>query len=310
MWTPNQSSFSLLLLLFVFSFLFPGAEAEARRGGGRRRDREGKLREFVTYYTLLRKLNTFRGYSITITFFLFGQSPFSRSFGKTIALIKNMPSLPLFEETNYFFVPPWSKTALEAIFQGSPTTSAPAPAAWTAPATLRRSAPTVAAPTEELAHLVLVSAVWVSRRTDYAWATENLNNFFFEVTLSCGGMSSENCTYFNSVNVMAGGCQATICPCNDNICQVEKVQHVKLQNRHVLICFATVETRLPVLFHHGTNHQYCNCDQAPGQDRCGHKQWHSWAEWVHPVPDRHVQCVQLRWTKPASNLWSEHWRTQ
>ncbi len=58
-------------------------------------------------------------------------------------------------------------------------------------------------------------------------------------------MSSENCTYFNSVNVMTGGCQATICPCNDNICQVEKVQHVKLQNRHVLhVLFALPQLRL------------------------------------------------------------------
>ena len=42
----------------------------------------------------------------------------------------------------------------------------------------------------------------------------------YAVSVNCGGMSSENCTYFDSDTTMAGGCQATICPCNDNICQV------------------------------------------------------------------------------------------
>ncbi len=34
-------------------------------------------------------------------------------------------------------------------------------------------------------------------------------------------MSNENCTYFNGAGLMAGACQATICPCSDNICQVK-----------------------------------------------------------------------------------------
>ncbi len=43
----------------------------------------------------------------------------------------------------------------------------------------------------------------------------------FTASLTCGGMSSENCTYFNSdTAAMAGACTATICPCGDNICQV------------------------------------------------------------------------------------------
>ena len=125
MWTPSQSSLFLLLLLFVFSFLLPGAEAEARRGGGRRRDREGKLREFVTYYTLLRKLNIFFGIFYNNYLFLFGQSPSSRSFGKTIALIKNMPSLPLFEETNYFFCPPLIQNCTWGYFSRFPNDICP-----------------------------------------------------------------------------------------------------------------------------------------------------------------------------------------
>ncbi len=45
--------------------------------------------------------------------------------------------------------------------------------------------------------------------------------FSSSVSISCGGMSNENCTYFNSNdNVQAGSCQATICPCNNDICQV------------------------------------------------------------------------------------------
>ncbi len=43
------------------------------------------------------------------------------------------------------------------------------------------------------------------------------------VTLTCGGTSSENCTYFDSSSPVAGGCSVTICPCNNNICQVSKL---------------------------------------------------------------------------------------
>ncbi len=40
------------------------------------------------------------------------------------------------------------------------------------------------------------------------------------VTIGCGGTSSQNCTYFDSNNVMSGACTATICPCGNNICQI------------------------------------------------------------------------------------------
>ena len=41
-----------------------------------------------------------------------------------------------------------------------------------------------------------------------------------QFTLGCGDRSNENCTYFDSDAATAGACEATICPCNDNICQV------------------------------------------------------------------------------------------
>ena len=40
------------------------------------------------------------------------------------------------------------------------------------------------------------------------------------VTLSCGGISSENCTYFQSSGQEVGQCRIKICPCSDNICQL------------------------------------------------------------------------------------------
>ncbi len=43
---------------------------------------------------------------------------------------------------------------------------------------------------------------------------------FILVTLNCGGVSNENCTYFDSSGPMAGGCSAKVCPCGDNICQM------------------------------------------------------------------------------------------
>ncbi len=46
----------------------------------------------------------------------------------------------------------------------------------------------------------------------------------FAVTLNCGGMTNENCTYFNSETIQAGSCKATVCPCNDNICQVTSTE--------------------------------------------------------------------------------------
>jgi len=40
------------------------------------------------------------------------------------------------------------------------------------------------------------------------------------ITIGCGSTSSENCTYFDSDTVNAGGCTATVCPCGNNICQL------------------------------------------------------------------------------------------
>eukprot|EP00095_Tigriopus_kingsejongensis_P008922 maker-scaffold279_size225217-snap-gene-1.24 protein:Tk08922 transcript:maker-scaffold279_size225217-snap-gene-1.24-mRNA-1 annotation:"hypothetical protein DAPPUDRAFT_311633" len=39
-------------------------------------------------------------------------------------------------------------------------------------------------------------------------------------TLNCGSTLAENCTYFESTGGEVGACQATICPCSDNICQL------------------------------------------------------------------------------------------
>ncbi len=45
-------------------------------------------------------------------------------------------------------------------------------------------------------------------------------SFMLSVSVGCGEMSSENCTYFNSEAVVqAGACRATICPCGSDICQ-------------------------------------------------------------------------------------------
>ncbi len=43
-----------------------------------------------------------------------------------------------------------------------------------------------------------------------------------QVTSTCGEMSSENCTYFDSSGgtVSAGACSLVICPCGQGICQV------------------------------------------------------------------------------------------
>jgi len=53
------------------------------------------------------------------------------------------------------------------------------------------------------------------------------------VTMGCGQTSVENCTYFDSNNVAAGGCSATICPCGNNICQVSQ-KKVKVSRRVVI----------------------------------------------------------------------------
>jgi len=39
-------------------------------------------------------------------------------------------------------------------------------------------------------------------------------------TLGCGGAASENCTYFESSGTNSGACNAKICKCNTNICQI------------------------------------------------------------------------------------------
>jgi len=44
------------------------------------------------------------------------------------------------------------------------------------------------------------------------------------VTLTCGQRTNENCTYFESSSgAVAGGCSATVCPINANICQLRLV---------------------------------------------------------------------------------------
>ena len=40
------------------------------------------------------------------------------------------------------------------------------------------------------------------------------------VTIGCSSTSSENCTYFESNGFSTGGCSATICPANNNVCQL------------------------------------------------------------------------------------------
>ena len=46
-------------------------------------------------------------------------------------------------------------------------------------------------------------------------------NLSFSVTLTCGGTSSENCTYFDSATSQGtGACRAQICKTNSDICQI------------------------------------------------------------------------------------------
>jgi hypothetical protein len=40
------------------------------------------------------------------------------------------------------------------------------------------------------------------------------------VSLNCGGSSSQNCTYFVSTGTEVGECTMSVCPCNNNICQL------------------------------------------------------------------------------------------
>lgn len=77
-------------------------------------------------------------------------------------------------------------------------------------------------PALELAHLVMEFVVSVIRQELWHWK-QAVSLYYFLVNLNCGQMSSENCTYFqSSTTVAAGQCAVTICPCNSNICQVQK----------------------------------------------------------------------------------------
>ena len=42
----------------------------------------------------------------------------------------------------------------------------------------------------------------------------------FLVSLECGGMRKENCTYFESTASFSGPCMATVCKMNDDIVQL------------------------------------------------------------------------------------------
>ncbi len=46
------------------------------------------------------------------------------------------------------------------------------------------------------------------------------NIFSCTVSVGCGGVSSENCTYFDVGGAPNGACSATICPCSTGICQL------------------------------------------------------------------------------------------
>ena len=44
---------------------------------------------------------------------------------------------------------------------------------------------------------------------------------FLLVTIGCGGISGQNCTYFNSEDIQDGqSCSARICLSTENICQL------------------------------------------------------------------------------------------
>ena len=50
---------------------------------------------------------------------------------------------------------------------------------------------------------------------------KNHVNQSISVTLTCGGSSSENCTYFDSSTSQGtGSCKAEICKLNSDICQI------------------------------------------------------------------------------------------
>ncbi len=105
-----------------------------------------------------------------------------------------------------------------------------------APATPRQSAPLGAGSPMELVPTVLGSAAHVRPSITYL---DNCNNccIFFTVTLDCGGISSENCTHFDSASPAAGECSVTICPCRGDICQVFSLKQTN-SNRLSTKCFS------------------------------------------------------------------------
>lgn len=71
------------------------------------------------------------------------------------------------------------------------------------------------------------------------WQICLLFQYLSSVSISCGSMSNENCTYFESSNnINTGMCRATICPCNNNICQVNFYLENTLTTQHYPIAYA------------------------------------------------------------------------
>ena len=69
------------------------------------------------------------------------------------------------------------------------------------------------------------------------------------VQLSCGQMSSENCTYFQSSGSEVGQCRIKICPCSDNICQL------RLDFQNFIINQPKTSKYFWLIFnHHNDNH--------------------------------------------------------
>ena len=76
-----------------------------------------------------------------------------------------------------------------------------------------------------------------------------LTFFRLSVSLSCGGTSSENCTYFDSSSLsvgsnQAGSCSARICPCGSDICQVGRTVQLLDEIYEVNADVVAVEVRL------------------------------------------------------------------
>ena len=64
-------------------------------------------------------------------------------------------------------------------------------------------------------------AVHVSKDFALEFAAACNKMSFFSVTLGCGSITTENCTYFESATtVNTGACRAKICKADSNICQI------------------------------------------------------------------------------------------